>query len=169
MTDPQDSTDTTRTVANDWYQRSSTVAVGHYKTAEYLAQKHRRLSGWSAVLSAIVGTAVFGTLQSNPDNVVKIVVGLLSVVAAVLATISTSMGYQEKAESHRMAGAKYNSVGRSLELLRAAPTIDVTQLGTLRDRLDALAAEMPHIPKHVHEEIAKYEDIGKWGSKHKKN
>ena len=161
MTEPEQPTDGVRRLANDWYERSATVAVGHYKTAELLARRHRLLSVWSAVLSALVGTAVFGTVQAQPDLWIKVIVGFVSVIAAVLATLAASMGYQDRAEKHRVAGSKYNAVGRALEQLRAATAIDPSQLSAVRDRLDALAAEMPHIPRKVHDELGHFPDIGK--------
>ncbi|WP_150578170.1 SLATT domain-containing protein [Pandoraea aquatica] len=153
-----------RKLTIDWYQRCATVAVGHYKTAELLSRRNRLLSGWSAGLSALVGTAVFGTIQAQPDLWLKVLTGLMSVAAAVLAALGAGSQYQDRAERHRVAGAKYNSVGRCIEQLLASPEPNIATLDQIRDRLDNLAAEMPHIPKSVHKEISKFEDIGKWGN-----
>lgn len=153
-----------RKLATDWYQRCATVAVGHYKTAELLSRKNRLLARWSAGLSALVGTAVFSTIQAQPDLWLKVLTGLMSVVAAVLAALGAGSQYQDRAERHRVAGAKYNAVGRGIEQLLASPEPNITTLSQIRDRLDNLAAEMPHIPKSVHKEISKFEDIGKWGN-----
>ncbi len=153
-----------RKLATDWYQRCTTVAVGHYKTAELFSRRNRLLAGWSAGLSALVGTAVFTTIQAQPDLWLKVLTGLMSVVAAVLAALGAGSQYQDRAERHRVAGAKYNAVGRCIEQLLASPEPNITTLSQIRDRLDDLAAEMPHIPKSVHKEISKFEDIGKWGN-----
>jgi hypothetical protein len=163
MTGTNDTYQSTRTIANDWYKRSSTVAVGHYKAAERYARRHALLSAFSAVLSAVVGTAVFATLQQQPDPRIQIAVGLTSVVAAVLAVLSAGTGFQDKAEKHRIAGSKYNAVGRELEQLLTKKEIEEQSLTNVRSRLDALAQEMPHIPKSVHIELAHFPDIGKWG------
>lgn len=160
LTEPQNP----RKLTIDWYQRCATVAVGHYKTSELLSRKNRLRSGWSAGLSAIVGTAVFGTLQIQPDLWIKVLAGLMSVAAAVLATLAASSQYQDRAERHRVAGAKYNAVGRAIEQILASPEPDLAALDEIRDRLDVLAADMPHIPRSVHKEIAKFEDIGKWAN-----
>lgn len=153
-----------RKLATDWYQRCATVAVGHYKTAELLSRRNRLLAGWSAGLSALVGTAVFSTIQAQPDIWLKVLTGLMSVVAAVLAALGAGSQYQDRAERHRVAGAKYNAVGRCIEQLLASPEPNIAALSQIRDRLDNLASEMPHIPKNVHKEISKFEDIGKWGN-----
>lgn len=151
-----------RKLATDWYQRCTTVAVGHYKTAELLSRRNRWLVGWSAGLSALVGTAVFSSIQAQPDVWLKVFTGLTSVAAAVLAALGAGFQYQDRAERHRVAGAKYNAVGRCIEQLLASSEPNIATLNQVRDRLDNLAAEMPHIPKKVHKEIAKFEDIGKW-------
>lgn len=88
----------------------------------------------------------------------------MSVLAAVLAALGAGSQYQDRAERHRVAGAKYNAVGRCIEQLLASPEQNITALSQIRDRLDNLAAEMPHIPKSVHKEISKFEDIDKWGN-----
>lgn len=152
-----------REVASEWYERCSTVAVGHYKTAERYAGRHAKLSGWSAILSAVVGTAVFGSLQQQPQLALKIVVGLLSLFAAVLATLSSAMSFQDKAEKHRIAGSKYNAVGRELEQMLAQTTVESSALTGIRTRLDNLAQEAPHIPRTVHDELSDFATISKWG------
>lgn len=47
------------------------------------------------------------------------------------------------------------------EQLLASPESDVATLNRIRDRLDNLAAEIPRIPKNMHKEIEKFEDIEK--------
>jgi len=152
-------------VAKRWYERSSVVAVGHYKAAAYLSGRNRGFTGLSAVLSGVVGTAAFATLQAQPAMLLQIGAGILSVAAAVLATFGGAMGYQEKAEKHRLAAAKYNGIGRRLEQLRAAPEIDTVELAAIRVRLDELSLEMPHIPKHIHNQMGSFKDIDQWGDK----
>ena len=159
----QNSKKSPRDIATDWYERTSTVAVGHYKTAERYARGHSQLSGGSAVLSAIVGTTVFATLQQQPDLWIEIAVGISSVGAAVLSTLSITTSSQDKAEKHRIAGSRYNAVGRELEQLLSGEDIDPQSLTGVRVRLDALAEEAPHIPKKVHDELRNFPDIGKWG------
>lgn len=141
------------------------MATGHYKTADKLAKLHRRMSLGSALLSAVVGTTVFATLQSQPSKHIQIAVGLVSLSSAVLAAVSSVLGYQEKAEKHRLAVAKYNSIGRRLELMLAGPAIDAGELRAVRDELAALAEEMPHIPRDVHDDMGSFDDIDRWGSK----
>lgn len=164
MAAPEQPTDAAG-LAKRWYERTSVVAVGHYKAAAYLTGWNGKFTGCSAILSGIVGTAAFATLQAQPATWLQIGAGILSVAAAVLATFAGTMGYQEKAEKHRLAAAKYNAIGRRLEQVRAAPEIDAVELAAVRVRLDELSLEMPHIPKHIHNQMGSFEDIDQWGDK----
>lgn len=96
-------------------------------------------------LSTIVGTSVFASIQKQPELWVEITVGLASVLAAVLASLQTFLGYSARAEKHRVAGAKYGALGRELEVLRASDeAIPSETIEGLRKRLDALALESPN-------------------------
>lgn len=142
-----------RRVALEWYQRAVVVAHGHYRAA----LRYSRLNFWfgipSIVLATIVGTSVFASLQQKPDFWLQITVGLMSILAAVLSGLQSFLGYNDKAERHRMAGSRYNSIGRELELILAEDK-DWTKLETIRTRIDTLAQESPHIPESVHRDMA---------------
>ena len=55
------------------------------------------------------------------------------------------MGYSERAEKHRLAGARYGALGRRIETIRAQPeSIENKELAKVREKLDALAIESPN-------------------------
>jgi len=139
-------------VAATWYKRVATVAHGHYRAA----LRYSRLSFWfgvpSVTLATIVGTTVFASLQQEPNLWVQICIGLMSIAAAVLSALQSFLGYAEKVERHRFAGAKYNAIGRELELL-LSQNHDWSGLNAIRNRIDALAQDAPHIPESVHKEM----------------
>jgi hypothetical protein len=143
----------TRPIATEWYHRAATVAHGHYRAA----LRFSKLNFWfgfpSVVLATIVGTSVFATLQSKPEIWWQIAVGMMSIAAAILSALQSFLGYNDKAERHRAAGAKYNAIGRELELWLAVAQEDVDKLEAIRQRIDALAQESPHIPESVHKEM----------------
>jgi hypothetical protein len=153
----------TKALIEEWYTRCSRVAVGHYKMADRYSKKHTRLSVSTAILSALIGTTVFTTLQNQNDSAIKITIGLLSILASILSALSAFMGYQDKAQKHRTAGSKYNSVGRELEQISIQPLTSSETLSLVRSRLDILAEESPHLPRSVHIEIADLSAITKWG------
>lgn len=139
-----------RPVAVRWYERASNVGYSHYRSA----QRFSRLNFWlglpTVVFATIVGTSVFATLQSKPEFWWQVTVGLLSIAAAILSGLQSFLGFNDKAEKHRTAGSKYNAVGRELELWLSQPEEDNVRLDAIRQRIDALAQESPHIPASDH-------------------
>lgn len=152
----------TRQIATQWYHRAATVAHGHYRAA----LRFSKLNFWfgfpSVVLATVVGTSVFATLQSKPEIWWQVVVGSMSILAAILSALQSFLGYNEKAERHRAAGAKYNAVGRELELWLSVPQEDVGKLDGIRLRIDSLAQESPHIPESVHKQMPSEGTELKW-------
>lgn len=116
----------------------------------------------TVALSAVVGTAVFATLQQQSSFWLQFGVGAMSVIAAILTALQSTLRYQELAEKHRGAGAKYNAIGREIELLRAYPELCAEKIEDLRIRIDALAFESPHIPQAVHEHM-QAQKVNQWG------
>ncbi len=88
-------------VLNEWYERSSVVAVGHYRAALRYARIHLALTIPTIILSAAVGTAVFATLQQQSCFWLQFIVGAMSVIAAILTALQSTLRYQELAEKHR--------------------------------------------------------------------
>ncbi len=151
-------------VAQQWYNRAALVAHGHYRAA----LRFSRLNYWfgfpSVVLATIVGTSVFATLQAKPEFWWQVLVGVMSIAAAILSALQSFLGYSDKAEKHRAAGAKYNAIGRELELWLSLPQEDLQRLDAIRQRIDSLAQESPHIPESVHREMSKSDGAPLWSS-----
>lgn len=137
---------TSRPVALRWYERASVVAYRHYQTA----QRYSRWNFWfglpTVIFATVVGTSVFATLQVKPDFWWQVAVGVMSIVTAILSALQSFLGFNDKAEKHRTAGSRYNMVGRELELWLAQPQEDLGRLESIRQRIDTLAQESPHIP-----------------------
>ena len=146
---------TERDVATDWADRVLTSAHGHYRAAV----RYARLQSWlgipTVLFTTIVGTSVFASLQSRPDPWWQIIVGLLSIAAAVLSALQAFLNYSEKAEKHRVAGACYNSVRRELQQLLAQDR-EWKCLSDIRRRIDDLARDSPHIPESVLSEMRRH-------------
>lgn len=149
-------------VLSQWYERTSIVAVGHYRAALRFSRLHFWMALPTVVLSAAVGTAVFATLQQQPDFWLQFVVGAMSVLAAILTALQSTLRYQELAEKHRDAGAKYNALGREIELIIKLSEYESDKINNLRARIDSLALESPHIPQAVHKHM-NLKTINQWG------
>ncbi|HZZ11845.1 MAG TPA: SLATT domain-containing protein [Paraburkholderia sp.] len=135
-----------------WIRRARESQMSHYDMADLLASRDRRMGWLVTVLTAAVGTAVFASLNTAAvPPVLRIVLGLVSVTAAVSAALQTFFRYAERAEKHRAAGARYGAVRRRLEAVFAgdADARDGHYLTAIRDELDRLAEDSPNVPPGV--------------------
>ena len=140
-----------RSFLDDWYARAFVTQRAHYLSADHFGKRKYWLGIPAVVLSTLVGTSVFATVQKQPEPWLQIVVGLASVVAALLASLQTFLGYAERAEKHRIAGAKYGALGRELEVMRALPSAPSGEVvAEVRKRIDALALESPNNPLAIY-------------------
>lgn len=113
--------------------------------------KTQRLNYWvgipSAVLSAIVGTSIFAALDNNPSATDKIIVGCTSILVVVLTSLQTFLRYSERAEAHRMAGAKFAGLSKELSQILVCPPADDAEFSkwmtSFRGRWDKLSEESP--------------------------
>lgn len=135
----------------EWYHRVAVTQYAHYLSANHFGSKKYWLGVPAILLSSFVGTSVFATFEKQPDFWIRLSVGLASVAAALLASLQTFMGYAERAEKHRIAGARYGALGRELEQMRALGTDQTPDtLAGLRKRIDDLALEAPNNPLNIY-------------------
>jgi hypothetical protein len=137
----------------DWFRRTRESQMVHNRCANHFSRLHLWLGIPSVALSTIVGTAVFASLERATSADVRIGVGLLSVLAAVFAGLQTFLGYAERANRHRAAGAGYGALRRSLEMLKTFPSADeaalVSTLGEVKKQMDELAGTAPEVPARI--------------------
>jgi len=107
------------------------------------------------ILSAAVGTSVVASVGRDAAVWAQVLVGLMSVAAAVLAALQTFFDYPGRAERHRIAGTRYKAFIRELEETRAtAGSIpDREYLDGLRQRLDALEQEAPVVAASIYDAV----------------
>jgi hypothetical protein len=133
-----------------WIRRARESQFAHYEQATRLRRGSTLLGIPVIIITAIVGTTVFSSIaQATTSDNVKIVVGLLSVSASVLSSLQTFMKLSEKAEQHRVFGARYGGIRRKLEHIYAAresQPITSQLLDYLNNDLNALAEEAPDVP-----------------------
>jgi hypothetical protein len=108
-----------REVAEAWYDRIEVIQHEHYLATLRFARLHYWVGIPLVLLTAIVGRCVFATPQQKRQASDRVAIGMLSVSATVLATLQTFLSYNERAEKHRMAGARYRALGWQLALMLA--------------------------------------------------
>ena len=142
------------TLLAQWHNGLRIAHIAHSRSAATCELRGRVLGIAVVVLSTIVGTAIFSTLESSPSTTVKIVAGLASVGAAVLAALQTFLGLEQRAAKHREVAAAYGTLRRELETgmaLAATGPKPSELLDGVRTRWDALDATAPATSNRVYE------------------
>jgi hypothetical protein len=101
----------------DWHGSLRISQAAHYETAKPLSRAHFLLGVPVAIISAVVGTSVFASLESTVELKWKIIIGLASILAAILASIQTFLRFEERAESHRLIAGRCAILRREIEQL----------------------------------------------------
>ena len=134
----------------DWFRRIRESQLNHYASAGYFSRMHVILGVPTFALGAAVGTAVFVSIGNNPTGEYKVTVGLVSMLASVLAALHTFLGYSGRAEKHRLTASNYAAVRRDLELLKSFPPDNIDEIHQallpIKQSMDHLAESSPSIP-----------------------
>jgi hypothetical protein len=124
----------------------------HYGIATRLVKYNIWFGVPVVVLATIVGTSVFATLSRDARTSLRIVVGFMSVAAAVLASLQTFLRFQERGERHRSAAEHWSQIRRETRQMLAlhpdylAERSDPkTYLDSLREKMDRVSAQSPEI------------------------
>jgi hypothetical protein len=135
---------------SDWHRRARESQFAHYEAVKPLARANTSFGIVVVVLSSFVGTSLFATLESQATPSFRLVIGFISVLAAVLSSLQTFLRYAERAEKHRASGARFGSLRREIELLQAtgAP-YDQGRIENIREKLDSISSESPEISENV--------------------
>lgn len=144
--------------AHQYWRSYAILGRAHYVAWERAARKNTWLGIPVVVTTTIVGTAIFGSIQENPAIGWKVAAGLLSLSAAVLSALQTTLKYSELAEKHKMAGAKYSAVRRRLDLfilkhsgqLAEHREAALQELEEIMTKIAELAEESPSLPDTVY-------------------
>lgn len=155
-----------------WRFRIHRMQLAHYEAARKFGHRHLWLGLPVIVLSTIVGTSVFATVQKTAEQMphvgLQIVIGLLSVLSAVLASLQTFLRFSELAEKHRIAGARFANLKHEIELLDSMRPTEPSELrqalASMEERWAKLREESPGVPRKIWafaEEKLTYEEHSK--------
>jgi hypothetical protein len=109
------------------------------------------------VFATIVGSSVFASLDAQVETSVKIILGLVSITSAVLASLQTFYNFAGRSETHRVVGIKYKVMIRELQQRLTGSAKNLPEkadfLDDLRQRLDDLELEAPVVADSIHRRI----------------
>ncbi len=141
---------------SQWQNGVRIMHMAHNICATHFNRRHVMLGVPVVIVSTIVGTAVFSTLESAPETWMQIVTGLLSITAAILAALQTFLRYGDLAEQHKIVSVRYGKLRRKLDLYTSLnkPKHDEEFLHQFRQEWDEVDVDAPQIPKKIYTECA---------------
>ena len=144
-------------VMEKWQKRSITSQSAHYDAGNHYEKLFLVLGCLVVTLSAAIGSAEVLVPSSRIAEIgadhVKAVSGVISLLIAILAGLQTFLKFSQKAERHRVAGAKYGDIRRSLEEIDIVSIESVSdakiELHEVKKRMDSMALESPELPNRI--------------------
>lgn len=135
-----------------WLKRARESQLAHYAAAERNSYRHLFIGIPAAAFSAIVGTAVFTSLDSTQtlDLRLRWLIGLISIVTAILTGCQTFLRFSEKADLHRSAAAKYAELRRDMEQGLSFPEITTVEfVEHIRKSYDTITESAPNVTSSI--------------------
>lgn len=111
----------TEQLLQDWRSRVYAAQSAYYMEAERLSRWNYLLGIPVVIVSSLVGTAIFANLEGSPSKSIRVVAGVVSVLAAILASLQTFLRLGESTTLHGAAGDWYSAIRRDIEELLALP------------------------------------------------
>jgi hypothetical protein len=102
-------------IAEEWAKGLRLSQVCHLRAAALNKKRNKKIGIPVVVLSTIVGTSIFATLENNPEIWIKAIVGVMSITAAVLSALQSFLKHAETADRHAVAATKYGELRRKIE------------------------------------------------------
>jgi hypothetical protein len=128
--------------------------------SEAAKSRHNQLGVPVTIVTAVVGTSIFATLNAPGQYFwIRIAAGLLSLGAAVLAALQTFFNYSEVVAQHKKSAADYESVRHELDRFllyygggegESQGEKAIEALKAIADRMDEIAQVSPSIPDSVY-------------------
>jgi hypothetical protein len=105
-----------------WHRRVAAAEAGHRVRADRMRRRYLMLGVPVLVLMTVVGTSVFASTQDEKVPIwVRVEVGPVSILAAVISSLQTFLRYGMRAEGHRVAAIRYETPRRDMAAVLAIP------------------------------------------------
>lgn len=147
----------TRELLRGWLIHSHKGRQRHDRAARRLDRHRLWLGVVAAVVSAAVGTSVFSALKEETSPELKLAIGALSILAAILTGLSTFLNLPERSDKHRTAAVSYKSMIRQLEVRLTgeldSSVVTPVVIDEIRKSLDELEKNSPIVPEGIYTKI----------------
>ncbi len=151
--DPAAWTPKVEELLQDWRKRVYAAQTAYYDVAEQYRRWNYRLGIPVVVVSSLVGAAVL----SDKGN--KWLVGLVSILAALLASLQTFLKFGENATLHGAAGDWFAAIRRDIEEVLALPPEargkPKTFLDSIRKEMNKAGQKSPELSERLWKKVAR--------------
>ena len=142
---------------DQWHAGVRILHLAHTRAAVSFERRGRFLGVPVIIFSTAVGTSIFAGAEASPT--LKIIAGLMSLGAAVLSSLQTTLKYCETAGQHKAAAQKYGKLRREIEVHLVSlqmETLDslTALLEKLQDEWDTLDDQSPTISQKIYDQSA---------------
>ena len=141
---------TPETLIDQWRRGLRIGQNAHYEAAKHYHRLHMALSIPTVLISALLSTAVFSTLQNSSDAQVKMLMAVLSVLTVVLTSLQAALRLAERSERHKTAAVQLGEVRRELEQQLVFEHRDEPTIAKLRERWNAEDRQAPTVPSRLY-------------------
>lgn len=142
-----------------WQRRTMLAVFSHARSANRCAAWDIRLGSASVILTAIVGTSVFATLQADPGTTTRIAVGVLTVAAAASSAVHVFAGLPDRKSAYERASRRHADIRRRIEIVRGRlatsgeSTSIWNEVEEIKEEMDAAAASSPNAAGRIWEQV----------------
>ena len=136
-----------------WRDEAERRRAMHYRLAGLFEKWHLLLGIPVVILTALIGTSAFASLQQGPVPAVQVATGVIGVVAAILSALQTFLRYGEWQEKHRTAAHRYGSLKREIMQVLALPPAlrkePIEVLDHMASYMGNIEADAPLVPSEL--------------------
>lgn len=152
----------------EWRLRAWAAQMAHYRVASRLRSFNVWLGLPVVVFTTAVGTSLFATLDTQQSTEVRIVVGTISVLAAIFAAVQTFFNFAARADQHVLAADWYASIRRKIEQELRIPRMyrgDPKKfMDGIRKEMNTVGSQFPEIGERLWSEVAREFGLSYTGS-----
>jgi hypothetical protein len=143
---------------DQWDNGARIRNIAHQRAADYYNSRARALGLVVTIFTVIVGTSIFGSLSVSNNQDILIVVGLISLVAAILSGVNTFLNYSQLAAKHMEVGLAFGELRRRIDVIDCLESDDATiekNLTEIEEKYDAILKGSVEPPTRFIDEAAK--------------
>ncbi len=136
-----------------WHEEINILMQAHYDMAIRKKRMNYVVGIPLIMLEILIASYMIFSISNNPSFQLKMIVGALVILAAILAALQTFLKYSEQAEDHRNAHARFRNLMVAIDQTQALPPRDDHALSEwcdkFRERWGEVSLDAPVIPKRL--------------------